>query len=129
MGPAKLVWWSPKTIIQILFINFGLFFQSTCCVLGQLFSIFIYPISFKVYRQFISYTMHTWSLNLVALIQWFAPANVIMTFDESCGPIEDIVQKDGNNGNVKGFVFPNRIIVTANHQVRKRVLYLRVCGF
>lgn len=129
MGPAKIVRWSPKTIIQILFVNFGLFFQSTCCVFGQLFSIFIYPISFKVYRQFISYTMHTWSQNLVALIQWFAPANVIMSFDESCGSMENIIQKDGNSENVKGLIFPNRIIVTANHQVRKCVIYLRVCEF
>ncbi|KAI8646721.1 acyltransferase-domain-containing protein [Parasitella parasitica] len=117
-------WWSPKTIMQILFVNFGLFFQSICCVLGQLSSIFIYPISFKVYRQIIAYTMHTWSQNLVALVQWFAPANVIMTFDESCGLIEDVVQRDINTGNVQGLIFPNRIIVTANHQIYADWIYI-----
>jgi hypothetical protein len=73
--------------------------------------------------------MYTWSQNLVALIQWFAPANIIMTFDESCDSMENIIQKDGNTGNVKGLIFPSRIIVTANHQVCKCVLYLRVCDF
>lgn len=110
-------WWSPKTIMQILFVNFGLFFQSTCCVLGQLFSLLIYPFSFKLYRQYIAFTMHAWSQNLVALIQWFAPANLVMTFDQSCGSMQDIVQKDTKTGKVNGFVFPERIIVTSNHQV------------
>ncbi|KAL7316328.1 hypothetical protein PS15m_005434 [Mucor circinelloides] len=117
-------WWSPKTIMQILFVNFGLFFQSTCCVLGQLFSLFIYPFSFKLYRQYIAFTMHTWSQNLVALIQWFAPANLVMTFDQSCGSMQDIVQKDTKTGKVNGFVFPERIIVTSNHQIYADWVYI-----
>jgi hypothetical protein len=110
-------WWSPKTILQILFVNFGLFFQSTCVVFTQLYSVFIYPISFKLYRQYISYTMRMWSQNLVALVQWFAPASVVMTFDSSCGELDDIVKKDSKTGDTS-LLFPERIIVTANHQVR-----------
>ncbi|KAL9559538.1 hypothetical protein MBANPS3_000364 [Mucor bainieri] len=61
--------------------------------------------------------MSAWSQNLVALIQWFAPANFVMTFDESCGSMQDIVQKDTNTGDVNGLIFPERIIVTSNHQI------------
>lgn len=111
---TRTSWTSPRTVFQILFVNFGLFFQSTTVVLAQLFSVFIYPFSFKLYREFISYTMRMWSQNLVALIQWFAPARVIMTFDQSCGPMEEIIKR--SNGIVT-LNFPNRIIVTANHQV------------
>lgn len=132
---AIAAWWSPKTIMQILFVNFGLFFQSTCCVLGQLFSLFIYPFSFKLYRQYIAFMMRTWSENLVLLIQWFAPTKCIMTFDESCGSMQDIVQKDVKTGDVNGLVFPERIIVTSNHQVNinrrhfscARMLTCRLC--
>lgn len=113
--PTSATWWSPKTILQILFVNFGLFFQSTCVVFTQLFSLFIYPFSFKKYRQFISYTMRMWSQNLVALVQWFAPANIVMTFDESCGSLDEIIK----DGDITNLTFPKRIIVTANHQVLK----------
>jgi hypothetical protein len=112
---SRTSWTSPRTMFQILFVNFGLFFQSTTVVLTQLFSVFIYPFSFKLYRGFISYTMRMWSQNLVALVQWFAPARVIMTFDPNCGPMEDIVQKSNDVVSLK---FPKRMIVTANHQVK-----------
>lgn len=60
-----------------------------------------------------------WSQNLVALVQWFAPASVVMTFDKkSCGDLEDVVQKDTKSGDISKLLFPERIIVTANHQVR-----------
>lgn len=115
--PTSATWWSPKTILQILFVNFGLFFQSTCVVFTQLFSLFIYPFSFKNYRHFISYTMRMWSQNLVALVQWFAPANIVMTFDESCGSLSEIIK----DGDVASLTFPERIIVTANHQVKSNI--------
>lgn len=76
-----------------------------------------------MYREFISYTMCMWSQNLVALVQWFAPARVIMTFDQSCGPMEEIIKT--SNGTVS-LNFPKRIIVTANHQVIKKFNILKV---
>ncbi|KAG2205699.1 hypothetical protein INT47_008056 [Mucor saturninus] len=118
--PASATWWSPKTILQILFVNFGLFFQSTCVVFTQLFSLFIYPFSFKKYRQFISYTMRMWSQSLVALVQWFAPANIVMTFDESCGSLDEIIK----DGDITNLTFPKRIIVTANHQIYADWIYI-----
>lgn len=110
-------WWSPKTFLRILFINFGLFFQTTCAVLTLLYSVFIYPFSFKKYRQFISYAMRMWSINLVALIQWFAPADIIMTFDSNCGDMDEIIKRDPSTGDISKLVLPDRIILTANHQV------------
>ena len=115
--PPPVSLWSPKTIAQILVVNFGLFFQSTCTVILLLFSVFIYPFSFKHYRKFISYAMNIWSQNLVALIEWFAPANIVMSFDSSCGNMNDIVTRDSATGSISKLTFPERIIVTANHQV------------
>lgn len=111
-------WWSPKTFLQILFVNFGLFFQSTCTVLTLLLSVLIYPFSFKRYRQFIAYAMRAWSLNLVALIQWFAPANIMMTFDSNCGNMDDIIERNLSTENISKLMLPERLILTANHQVR-----------
>ncbi|KAF1797084.1 hypothetical protein FB192DRAFT_1291526 [Mucor lusitanicus] len=68
--------------------------------------------------------MRTWSENLVLLIQWFAPTKCIMTFDESCGSMQDIVQKDVKTGDVNGLVFPERIIVTSNHQIYADWVYI-----
>lgn len=61
-----------------------------------------------------------WSQNLVALIQWFAPANVVMTFDPNCGDLDSIITRDANTGDISKLIFPERIIVTANHQVGHR---------
>ncbi|GAN10062.1 hypothetical protein MAM1_0317c09597 [Mucor ambiguus] len=68
--------------------------------------------------------MHLWSQNLVVLIQWFAPTNFVMTFDESCGSMQDIVQKDTKTGDVNGLIFPKRIIVTSNHQIYADWVYI-----
>ncbi|CAO3655655.1 unnamed protein product [Mucor hiemalis] len=117
-------WWSPKTFLRILFINFGLFFQTTCAVLTLLYSVFIYPFSFKKYRQFISYAMRMWSINLVALIQWFAPADIIMTFDSNCGDMDEIIKRDPSTGDISKLVLPDRIILTANHQIYADWIYI-----
>lgn len=61
--------------------------------------------------------MRMWSQNLVALVQWFAPANIIMTFDQSCGSLDDIIK----DGDITSLTFPERIIVTANHQVNSKI--------
>lgn len=111
--------WSPNTIMQILFVNFGLFFQSTCIVFTQLFSLLLYPFSYKLYRQFISYTMRMWSQNLIALVELFAPSEYVLTFDKSCGPVQDILQSDDSN-HITGLHLPERMIVIANHQVKKK---------
>ncbi|KAI8057545.1 uncharacterized protein B0P05DRAFT_559678 [Gilbertella persicaria] len=104
-----------KTLFQILVVNFGLFFQSTTVVLTQLFSLCIYPFSYDYYRMFIGYTMRMWSQNLVAIVQWFAPADIVFTVDPSCG---SIVKKD-EQGHTR-LVLPQRAIFTANHQVSNR---------
>lgn len=106
-----------NTVFKILFINFGLFFQSTCVVFTQLFSLLLYPFSYKRYRQFIAYTMRAWSQSLVALVEHFAPTEFVFSFDKSCGPVEDIVQLDGSN-KIIGLNLPERMIAIANHQVQ-----------
>lgn len=108
--------WSLNTIVQILFINFSLFFQSTCVVLTQFLSLLLYPFSHELYYQSISYTMRTWSQSLIAIVEYFAPTQFVLSFDENCGPVEDILQLDDSK-NVIGLNFPERMIAIANHQV------------
>ncbi|PHZ15791.1 uncharacterized protein RHIMIDRAFT_198584 [Rhizopus microsporus ATCC 52813] len=109
--------------MQILFVNFGLFFQSTCIVFTQLFSLILYPFSYKLYRQFISYTMRMWSQNLIALVELFAPSEYVLTFDKSCGPVQDILQSDDSN-HITGLHLPERMIVIANHQIYADWIYI-----
>lgn len=116
---------TPRTIIDILIVNFGLFFQSTCVVFTQVFSIFIYPFSYKHYRRFIGYTMRQWSQNLVAIVQYFAPTDLVFTFDDSCGESMDEILLKDEKGMVKGLSFPNRIIAIANHQVSSKMFVLK----
>ncbi|KAI8352079.1 acyltransferase-domain-containing protein [Blakeslea trispora] len=66
--------------------------------------------------------MRMWSQNLVALVQWFAPADIVFTFDSSCGPLEDILETD-KQGNTT-LKLPHRAIITANHQIYADWIYI-----
>ncbi|KAI9366650.1 hypothetical protein BD770DRAFT_417390 [Pilaira anomala] len=68
--------------------------------------------------------MRMWSQNLVALVQWFAPSDIVMTFDNSCGDLNDIIQKDSKTGDITSLIFPKRIIAIANHQIYADWIYI-----
>ncbi|KAG0174894.1 hypothetical protein DFQ28_000751 [Apophysomyces sp. BC1034] len=71
--------------------------------------------------------MRMWSQNLVALVQFFASSNLVLTLDESCSTavrpdgvkivadVEELLTRN-EMGEISGLSFPDRIIVTANHQ-------------
>ncbi|GAA5807820.1 hypothetical protein MFLAVUS_001199 [Mucor flavus] len=68
--------------------------------------------------------MRMWSQNLVALVQWFAPSDIVMTFDQSCGELDDIIRKDSKTGDITSLVFPKRIVAIANHQIYADWIYI-----
>ncbi|KAI8368292.1 acyltransferase-domain-containing protein [Radiomyces spectabilis] len=126
--------WTWPSIFKAFAVVAGLIVQSTCVVLVQLLSLLILPFSAKAYRRYIAHTMRMWSLNLVALVQFLAPSDLVVTFDESCVDdskatvdtaidVEKLVQRN-HKGEVTGFNFPNRIIVTANHQIYADWIYI-----
>lgn len=115
--------WTPQSVGNAILVNGYLFLQSTCVVLVQLLSLLLRPLSYGAYRYFISYTMRMWSQNLVALVQYFAPSSLVLTFDDSCFLKQDdmlgetkVVLRD-NTGRITGLSLPERTIVMANHQV------------
>ncbi|KAF7724649.1 hypothetical protein EC973_000821 [Apophysomyces ossiformis] len=79
--------------------------------------------------------MRMWSENLVALVQFFAPSNLVLTFDESCScaartdgvkvlnDVEELLSRN-EKGEISGLSFPDRIIVTANHQIYADWVYI-----
>lgn len=70
-----------------------------------------------------------WSQNLIALVQWFAPSDIVMTFDNSCGDLNDIIQKDSKTGDITSLIFPKRIIAIANHQVKCASYFVFITRF
>jgi hypothetical protein len=69
--------------------------------------------------------MRQWSQNLVAIVQYFAPTDLVFTFDDSCGESMDEILLKDEKGMVKGLSFPNRIIAIANHQVSSKMFVLK----
>ncbi|KAG0774980.1 hypothetical protein G6F22_013644 [Rhizopus arrhizus] len=67
--------------------------------------------------------MRTWSQSLIAIVEYFAPTQFVLSFDENCGPVEDILQLDDSK-NVIGLNFPERMIAIANHQIYADWIYI-----
>ncbi|CAO3587450.1 unnamed protein product [Absidia cylindrospora] len=119
--------WSLQILVNILVVNFGLFFQTTCVLLGQILSLPLYYFGPRhIYLQYITYVLELWSQTLVAVIQYFAPSSMVITMDDSClrdsndinspsATLDTLIQRN-NNGTITKLVFPERIIVTINHQ-------------
>jgi hypothetical protein len=89
----------------------------------------LWPFSRKLYRKQLTHVLSYWSQNLVGLMQWLAPSQMVFYFDESCPPSTHIVkhsnQKQRQQQRKKGtsscppgeLNFPDRAIVISNHQV------------
>ncbi|CAO3614333.1 unnamed protein product [Cunninghamella echinulata] len=136
--------WSFKTLVNILVVNFGLFYQSTCVVFAQYLSLPFYYFNWSLYVQYIAYTMRIWSQSLIAVVQYFAPADLVLTFDKSCINNNNSIQNSttttttktetpaaadklfelNNQGVLKKLFLPKRIIVTANHQIYADWVYI-----
>ncbi|KAI9021006.1 acyltransferase-domain-containing protein [Phycomyces nitens] len=113
--------WSPRAIFNVLVINGGLFFHSTCVVLAQLLPTWVSFFSSSYYLRYIGFTMRMWSQGIIGIVQFFAPSPLVITMDDSCSG--NAFQRD-SQGNVTGLSFPKRIVVTANHQIYADWLYI-----
>ncbi|CAO3621146.1 unnamed protein product [Cunninghamella blakesleeana] len=126
--------WSLKILVNILVVNFGLFYQSTSVVFAQYLSLPFYYFNWPLYVEYISYTMRIWSQSLIAVVQYFAPADLVLTFDKSCINKEDnttpaVKSMDhllelNKQGDLEKLLLPERIIVTANHQIYADWVYI-----
>ncbi|KAI8076812.1 acyltransferase-domain-containing protein [Halteromyces radiatus] len=74
--------------------------------------------------------MRIWSQSLIAVVQYFAPASLVLTFDDSClhdktssYTLDNIVKRN-KNGDITNLVLPDRIIVTSNHQINADWAYI-----
>lgn len=119
--------WSPQHIINALVVSFGLFYQTTCCLMGMMLSSPVYHYGSRpLYLQWINYILQIWSESLVAVFQVFSPSTLVFTLDGSCfkdssssSPVltlDNLVERN-DQGQVTRLVFPDRVIVTLNHQV------------
>jgi hypothetical protein len=129
--------WSLKILVNILVVNFGLFFQTTCVLLGQILSLPLYYFGPRhIYLGFITFVLELWSQTLVAVFQYFAPSSMVITMDDRCLPnnndtnlpsttttLDTLIQRN-NKGDIIKLEFPERIIVTINHQV-STTLYIQ----
>ncbi|KAI8337434.1 acyltransferase-domain-containing protein [Chlamydoabsidia padenii] len=79
-----------------------------------------------LYLGYINYILQIWSESLVAVFQLFSPSTLIFTLDDTCfhdnssssSPaftFDDLVKRN-KDGQVTQLVFPERVIVTLNHQ-------------
>jgi hypothetical protein len=77
-----------------------------------------------LYLQWINYILEIWSESLVAVFQVFSPSTLVFTMDDSCFKdssssvltLDNLVERN-DQGQVTRLVFPDRVIVTLNHQV------------
>ncbi|KAG0181268.1 hypothetical protein DFQ29_008877 [Apophysomyces sp. BC1021] len=132
MAPLR---WSPYVGFSLVLVVGGLSLQSTVVVLVQLLSLFLWPFSADAYYSYIALTMRMWSQSLIAIVQLFAPSKLLVTFDDSCvrtakadgtvvrTDVQDLVIRN-KQGDIVGISFPERIVVTANHQIYGDWIYI-----
>lgn len=111
----------------------GLWCQSTLIVGIQFLFLLVWPVSKKMYYYFQAHIMRQWAQNLFFMMRLFAPGDLIITIDESCTKDERGIDEEedaeeelerlltrNKKGEVIGISFPDKLIMMANHQVRKK---------
>lgn len=128
---------NPLTILRASIILSTLVTQSFLIVAAQWLGFVVRPFSGRLFRAYIRHTMELWALHLVALNQYFSPAKIVLTVDESItretlvfqdgttvekdDGIETILKRD-YKGRICGLdskKMPWRALLMANHQVRE----------
>ncbi|CEI89631.1 hypothetical protein RMCBS344292_03982 [Rhizopus microsporus] len=116
----------------------GLWCQSTLITGVQFLSLFIWPVSRRLYYKFQAHIMRQWANNLFLMMRLFAPGDLIVTLDESCtreGSGLDEEDEDeeerlerlltrNKQGEVIGISFPEKLIMMANHQILVDWIYI-----
>lgn len=119
-------------IIACLTVTVILMFQAAIvCFATPVIYICIRPFSKRLYHKQLTHILSYWAQNLIGILQWLAPSQMVFYFDESCPPSSILKpttafnQQQGKNFSTDSsfsttgeFNFPERAIFIANHQVK-----------
>ncbi|SAM01144.1 hypothetical protein [Absidia glauca] len=129
--------WTLREFVTCTVVFLVLMFQAAIVCFATLVTfVCLWPFSRKLYRKQLTHVLSYWSQNLVGLMQWLAPSQMVFYFDESCPPSTHIVkhsnQKQRQQQRKKGtsscppgeLNFPDRAIVISNHQIYADWIYI-----
>ncbi|CAO3632226.1 unnamed protein product [Cunninghamella blakesleeana] len=124
-------------IIACLTVTIILMFQSCIiCLSSPVIYICIRPFSKKLYHRQLTHILSYWAQNLIGILQWLAPSQMVFYFDESCPPSSILKpvtafsqQRQGKNysssfSTTGEFNFPERTIFISNHQIYADWMYI-----
>ncbi|KAI9308064.1 acyltransferase-domain-containing protein, partial [Cunninghamella echinulata] len=127
---------SLKEIIACSTVSIILMFQAAIvCFASPVIFICIRPFSKRLYRKQLADILSYWSQNLIGILQWLAPSQMVFYFDESCPPSSLLKPhyQQGKKSTRPGsssfnpsneFNFPERTIFIANHQIYADWMYI-----
>ncbi|CAG8484150.1 7683_t:CDS:2 [Funneliformis mosseae] len=123
-GPQTLsfVQWFVRTAVFVVFYA-G---QSIALNFSQFLSLlFLWPLQNNLYHNYIKHTQRCFGILLVAINQFFAPSNFVITLDKST---EDILKQSWNGAKID-LDMPERLILIANHQIYADWVYIWVFSY
>ncbi|KAI8098887.1 acyltransferase-domain-containing protein [Halteromyces radiatus] len=127
--------WTLREIIACTLVLSVLMFQAAIVCFATLVTfVCIWPFSKQLYKRQLTHILSYWSQNLIGLIQWLAPSQMVFYFDESCPPSTHIVkqayqkqqqqQKKCYSTTTGELNFPDRTIIISNHQIYADWIYI-----
>ncbi|CAG8447995.1 12481_t:CDS:2 [Ambispora leptoticha] len=108
-APPNIVHWLVRTAVFCVFYA-G---QSVIINFSQFLGLLIWPFSKAYYQSYILQTQKSYGVLLMAINQFFAPSNFVITTDESA---KDVLRTMWINGTKLELNIPSRIMLIANHQ-------------
>ncbi|KAG9295389.1 hypothetical protein G9A89_013418 [Geosiphon pyriformis] len=94
--------------------------QSVVINFSQFLGLLLWPFSKAYYQYYILQTQKSFGVLLMAINQFFAPSNFVITTDDSA---KDVIKQTWNGAKVE-LNIPERIVLIANHQIYADWLYI-----